>query len=470
MGVGCIIVILLLQYCHVPFRGKKYYISSFLPVSLIMIILLISIMAIVRSSLQYPFNNKDIAGIKIVGSVPSGFPAPSIPLFYPDDFVMNITTNSTNVAVNGTVVDYSRFRVPISGNKLLQVFLNAWPLVFVGFAESISMAKYYGGKDGYRVDSNQELIAVGASCMVGGFFSGYVSTGSFSRSALGHATGCASCFSSLLTGLIMFVVIYVATPAFYYLPKPLLGAIVICTVLKVVDIHMVIYCYLTRYSELFVLLFSFFCTLFTGPEIGIVSAAGMSLALFIFRASRPRFVVMGRIPGTTLYRNVKYWPNAVVVPGVLVVRFDSELFFGNTVYFADNLKLFVEKAKLQTIDGVNNKTRVIVMDMSSVDHVDTSALQSMIEMHDLLTKNKILWYFANTREEIFKTLQAGWIVKEERVPAHHFFRHVHPAVQAASNILKSEYLVSEVKPDQEIEKNDEGTHAELLTDNLHETQ
>ncbi len=323
------------------------------------------------------------------------------------------------------------------------MFVQSWPIVFVGFAESISMAKFYAAKDGYRIDANQELISVGASCMVGGFFSGYASTGSFSRSAIGHSSGCVSCFSSLLTGLIMLFVIYVVTPAFYYLPKPLLGAVVICSVLKVVDFHSVVYTFVTRYRDFFILLVSFFTTLFAGPEIGILVGAGISLAFFIFRSSRPRFVVMGRIPGTTLYRNVKYWPNAIVIPGVLVVRFDSELFFGNSVYFADMLTSFQQKAALQLVDGISNKTKVIVMDMSSVDQIDSTALVAMKDILDHLKKSNVLWYFANTREEVYKIMLEGWLIKDTCIPASHFFRHVHPAVQAAAAVLKEE-LVKEL--------------------------
>ena len=154
---------------------------------------------------------------------------------------------------------------------------------------------------------------------------------------------------------------------------------------------------------------------------------------------------MGRIPGTTLYRNVKYWPNAIVIPGVLIVRFDSELFFGNSTYFADMLKVFQQNASLQLVDGVSNVTRVIVMDMSSVDQIDSSALVAIKDIHDTLVKNNIKWYFANTREEIFKTLQAGWIIKDTRIPASHFYRHVHPAVQAAANYIKEEILLVKEK-------------------------
>jgi SulP family sulfate permease len=414
----CFTVYVALSYVFVPFRGTRYYLSKFIPIPLIMVVVSILSIYIVAVSTHAP-PGSHVLGIKIVGTVPTGFPSPGIPM-------MPIYGNTT---VNGTEIIG---REMISPQTFVELVVIAIPVAIVAFAEGISVAKFYATKDRVQIDPSQELIASGLGCLLGGIFSGYPSTGALARSAINAGAGGVSQFVSLFTGIIMIFVVYFVTPLFYYLPKAFLGVLLILSVWKLIDIGTLRYTFQTRKRDFFVLVAAFLLTCFAGPQWGIIISVILSIALMIYRASRPRFVPLGRVPGSSIYRDLR--TNAgVVIPGVLVVRFDSEMFFGNMSYLAEKLRTLRDKASLQLVGTVPNNTHVIVLDMSCVSQIDSSALLALKDIKATLDKDEILWLFAETRPSLMEVMRKGDVIVEEGsaqdgIPETNFFMEVHSAV------------------------------------------
>lgn len=244
----------------------------------------------------------DDHGIETVGKIPSAVPVPG----WPD----------------------------IPANDWLTLTAGAFGLALVVFAESYSISGRFARDHDDTVDADREMTAMGAANVAAGLFKGFAVSGSASRSAAAEASGGASQMVSVVAAVFVLLTGAFLTPLFTDLPEPVLGAIVVVAVrsfLKVTEMR--------RYWALDKANFAIAATALAGVLLfdllpGLLIAAGLSLIMFIGYSSRPRIAVLGRIPGTTTWGDTEDQPGAATTPGVLVIRPDGQLFFGN----ADRLK------------------------------------------------------------------------------------------------------------------------------------
>ena len=233
-----------------------------LPTQLIVVVVGIILVASAR------LDQEGNGNIKIVGTVPEGLPPGSNPLKLAADNI----------------------------GALLPVAFN---LSLIGFLESIAVAKKYAQEYGYAVTSNTELVALGLSNMVGSFTSCYPCTGGFSRTAVNASSGAKTPLASLISGFVIMVVLLVLTSLFYYLPNPVLGAVVIAAVSGLVDIQLPVELWnSSQFLDLLALSACALTTLFAGVEIGIMTGVILSLVLVIFTVSQPNSAELGVIPST----------------------------------------------------------------------------------------------------------------------------------------------------------------------------
>lgn len=193
----------------------------------------------------------------------------------------------------------------ISLDEIYQLLPMALTLALVAFLEAISIAKAIELKEKKEtVDSNQELIALGTANIVGSIFQSYPTTGGFSRTAVNHQSGAQTGIAALISAAVVALTLLFLTDWFYYLPKAVLGAIILAAVIKLIDIKYPYKLWKTHRDEFFVLLFTFAITLFMGIQEGILLGTLIALSLMIYRTSQPHIAVLGRIKGTSRFRNV----------------------------------------------------------------------------------------------------------------------------------------------------------------------
>ena len=326
------------------FGFKK--ISSEIPAALIVVILA----TILTASLQW-----DNSGVKIVGFIPQGLPS--------------IQLQS------------------ISIREIYQLFPMAITLALIAFLEAISVAKDIEQKENKdRVLPNQELIALGPANLIGSFFQSYPTTGGFSRTAVNHQTGAKTGIASLISALLVGLTLIFFTELFYHLPKAVLGAIILMAVINLIDLKYPLHLWKTHREEFFVLLFTFTVTLFLGIKEGILLGAFMSLSLMVYRSTQPHIAVLGRIKGTSIFRNVLRFPEQVeTFQGVMIIRFDGQLFFANHNYFKKQINDRIEKQK--------DHIKYLVVDAGPINYVDATALGTLhLWIKELKQKNtKVMW-------------------------------------------------------------------------------
>ena len=171
------------------------------------------------------------------------------------------------------------------------------------------------------------------------------------------------------------------TPLFYFLPKAVLAAIIMTAVAGLVDLHEVKHLWKVKRTDLALLALTFVATLALGIEEGILIGVGTSLFVFLLRTTRPHAAVLGRLPHTRAYRNVDRYPEAETTPGVLVVRIDAQLYFGNVTFLKETL------AKLESPE-----LRALVLDASGMNQLDSSAEAALADILESYEERGIeLW-------------------------------------------------------------------------------
>lgn len=468
-------------------KTRRFYPGKLIPGQLVVV--LIAVFSFFLLSLADPNKGSGtVFGIDILGSVKAGIPSPGIPKFYTFviDPMANTTSNSTlprgDVTetplrlVNRLFSDIPQPDEPqtsvvghfegdgiISSGQLLACLLVTITVVIVGFSEAFSVAKLYASQNNYRIDANQELIALGICATAASFFRGYASSTSFSRSAVNAQVGAQTQMASFITGLCMILVLTVITPLFYYLPKPFLGALIIIAVSHLLDWHTVKVTWRTKRRDTILLAVAFLSTLFLGVEWGIVVAVFISLALVIFRTARPRFNELGRMPGTTDYFSVKRFPKAITLPHILVMRFDSDLSFTNVAYFTEKIERYIEKAKASS-----NDVFVFILDMTGVNQIDSSGVAGIITVKQMLDKQNIKWYFAETKIEILRIMTRGGVISDDVIPETNMYHSLHDAVLQAKHDVKElvhkKLLEQEKIPEQSKSDNDVTLQAVVVED------
>ena len=333
LGIGTILTIIFL---------KKYL--KKIPAALTVVIL---------SILIVPFFHLDLYGVKIIGAIPTGLPSPSIP-----DFSQN----------------YFKDLLPL-----------ALTLSLIAFMEAISQAKAIEDKhNDYKVDANQELIALGLSNIVGSIFKSYPSTGGFSRTAVNDQSGAKTGMSFIIAAGLVALTLLFLTPLFYYLPKAVLGGIIIVAVMGLINIKYPIKLWKYNKDDLIMLLGTFAVTLTIGIKEGIIVGVILSLGFLIFRSTRPHIAECARIEGTNYFKNVERFDNTKGRKEVLILRFDGQLYFANTNYFKDQLNDMIAKK--------SPDLKLVILNAEAINHLDSSAVHMLDTTIKELCKKEI--YFA----------------------------------------------------------------------------
>ena len=257
----------------------------------------------------------------------------------------------------------------------------AMALAFIAFAEAMSMAKAVEEKtQQYHTNPNQELKALGLSNIIGSFFQSFPANAGLSRTAVnveeGAKTGLASIISALIVGLTLLFL----TSYFQFLPKTVLGSIILVAIFGLIDLKYPSQLGKQQRDEFVLWIVTFFTTLFIGITQGIIFGVLFSLLLLVYRTSRPHIAVLGKIKGMEYFKNLKRFPEDVEVHDeILMLRFDAQLFFANVHFF--------KSALMKEIERKGNKLRYVILNAEPVNYIDNTAINELEKIiHNLRDK------------------------------------------------------------------------------------
>uniref|UniRef100_A0A8D2D6S0 STAS domain-containing protein n=1 Tax=Sciurus vulgaris TaxID=55149 RepID=A0A8D2D6S0_SCIVU len=230
---------------------------------------------------------------------------------------------------------------PVAPNPQLFVKLvgNAFAIAVVGFAIAISLGKIFALRHGYRVDSNQELVALGLSNLIGGIFQCFPVSCSMSRSLVQEGTGGNTQVAGAVSSLFILLIILKLGELFQDLPRAVLAATIIVN-LKGMLMQFSDICSLWKANrvDLLIWLVTFVATILLNLDLGLAVAVGFSLLLVVVRTQLPHYSVLGQVSDTDIYRDVAEYSDAREVPGVKVFRSSATIYFANAELYSDTLK------------------------------------------------------------------------------------------------------------------------------------
>jgi SulP family sulfate permease len=298
------------------------------------------------------------------------------------------------------------FQIPdLSFGHISDILSIALTIAMIGFLETVSIGKSMESNDDLaHVSPNQELIAIGFANIFGSFFKSYPATASFSRSAVNKDSGAKTGFAAFFSVAVVASVLLFLTPAFYYLPKTVLAAIIIVSVLKLIDYKEAVRLWKINKIDFWMLLVTFIGTLFFGIKEGIGVGVGLSLVMVIFRTSRPHIAVLGRIPNTQFFRNINRFDDVEINEEVLILRFDSHLYFANTDYFREQLDA-LSKEK-------GDKLKLIIIDGECINGLDSTGAAMWNERIDHYALIGIKIYFTNVKGPVRDAMTKAGIIEK----------------------------------------------------------
>uniref|UniRef100_A0A3B5BA14 Solute carrier family 26 member 6-like n=1 Tax=Stegastes partitus TaxID=144197 RepID=A0A3B5BA14_9TELE len=243
--------------------------------------------------------------ISVVGDIPSGLSPPCVP----------------DVSLFGEVIG------------------DAFALAIVGYAISISLGKTFAIKHGYKVDSNQELVALGLSNAVGGFFQCFSVCPSMSRSLIQESTGGKTQMAGVASALIVLVTILKLGTLFQELPKAILASIVFVNLKGMFKQYAdIVTLWRSSKIDLVVWLVTWVSTMLLNLDLGLAASITFALFTVIFRTQMPTYSVLGNVPGTELYVDIETHREAREIPGVTIFRSSATVYFANADLYLEALK------------------------------------------------------------------------------------------------------------------------------------
>jgi len=266
-------------------------------------------------------------------------------------------------------------------SQVYELFPLVLTLALIAFMEAISVAKAVEEKEKTNyLNPNQELIALGSANIVGGLFQAFPTTGGFSRTAVNHDAGAKTGVAALFSAAVVGLTLLFFTSFFYHLPTAVLGAIILVAVGKLIDLSYPKKLWKNNRAEFYVLLFAFSITLFVGIKEGILLGVFAALLYMVYQNTRPHIAVLGRIKNTHYFKNIDRFSNEVTTfPHVLILRFDGQLFFGNQLYFKQQLSHLIK----QHPESVNH----LVLAAAPINYIDASAMEMLSLLFEELKEN-----------------------------------------------------------------------------------
>ena len=302
----------------------------------------------------------ETAGVKVLGPVPQGLPALTIPWIQPGDVVT--------------------------------ILVGGFAVAIVAFADTSVLSRTYAARTNTRVDPNQEMVGLGAANLAAGFFQGFPISSSSSRTPVAEAAGAKTQMTGVVGALIVALVIVVAPTLFKDLPNAALAAVVIAAAIGLFEFGDLGRIYRIQRWEFWL---SILCTagvaLF-GAIPGICFAIVIAVIEFLWDGWRPHFAVLGRVDGIKGYHDVSRYPEARRIPGLVLFRWDAPLFFANAELFNDRIRAAIAASP--------TPVRRIVVAAEPVTSVDVTSSDSLADLIQYLKGEGIELYFAEMKDPV----------------------------------------------------------------------
>ncbi len=332
-----------------------------------------ALIAVVAGIAAVAVFNLEARSVEVVGAIPAGLPS----LGWPD----------------------------VSASKVVDLAPDAAAVALVAYSESIAGARSFAVRDRYQVDANAELLALGASNLGTGVTQGFTVDASLSRSAVADAAGARTPLFNLFELVLVVVTLIALTPLFHDLPEAVLGAIVIAAVAHFFNARELRRLWNLNREDFVLAVACLSGVLVFGTLEGLLLAVIFSLLAFVQRGYRPATAVLGRVPGgsetdeTYRFRDADRHPEYEQFPGLVILRFDGELFFANAAHFAQVVRSLA--------GAEDSRIEQVLVDAGAISYMDTTASDVLSELIEELAGSGVSLALARVKAPLHARLQAS---------------------------------------------------------------
>lgn len=350
-------------------------------------------------------------------------PGPLLAVLLATSAVYLFDLNERGIAVIGEIpAGLPSLKVPrgFSSQQLVYLLSSAIGIALVGYSDNVLTARAFGAKNNYRIDGNQELLALGAVNIGNGIMQGFPVSSSGSRTAIGDSLGSRSQLFSLVAFLIVILVLLFLRPLLSLFPKAALGAIVIYAALRLIEISEFnrLRCFKT--SEFRLALVTMFGVLATDILVGVGVAVGLSVVDLFARLMRPHDAVLGEVPNLAGLHDIEDWQGATTIPGLVLYRYDAPLCFAN----AENFR----KRAIAAIEAEKVPVEWFVLNAEAILDIDITAVDMLKELHRELIGSGITFAMARVKQDLYQQLKKGDL--SETISTERIYPTLEEAIEA----------------------------------------
>jgi high affinity sulfate transporter 1 len=348
----------------------------------------IPLIAVLLSTMAVALFNLEDRGVAVVGEIPAGLPQFVIP---------QVSVKDVNSLVASAV-----------------------GIALVGYSDNVLTARAFANRNNYKIDANQELLALGVANLGNGLMQGFPISSSGSRTVIGDSLGSKSQLFSLVAMIAVILVLLFLRPVLALFPKAALGAIVIYAATKLIEVSEFIRLYRFRRSEFILAVVTTIAVLITDILVGVGIAVGLSVIELFSRVARPHDAVLGKVPGLAGLHDIEDWEGAATIPGLVIYRYDAPLCFAN----AENFK----RRSLEAIEAELHPVEWFVLNMEANVEIDITASDMLSELRDELVAKNITFAMARVKQDLYLELERAGFLKD--IPAEHIYPTLPNAIAA----------------------------------------
>ncbi len=318
------------------------------------------LIAVLASTLVVAVFNLDDNGILVVGEIPAGLPAPMLP--------------------------------DVGLGDLSALLFPAFGIALVGYSDNVLTSRSFATRNGYQIDANQELLALGTANVGSGLFQGFPVSSSGSRTVLGDSMGSRSQLNALVAVVSVILVLLFLRPLLANFPTAALGAIVIYAAVRLIDLPEFKRLARFRRSELVLALATTAGVLTFDILYGVLVAIGLSVIDMLHRVARPHDAIQGKVPGLPSLHDIEDYADAVTEPGLMIYRYDAPLFFANAADFRERA--------LAAIASADEPVEWFVLNVEANTEIDITGADALEELRAELEAKGIRLGLARLKQDL----------------------------------------------------------------------
>ncbi len=346
------------------------------------------LLAVLLATASVALFHLDQQGVAVVGEIPAGLPHLTLP--------------------------------KVSTQDLSTLVASAIGIAIVGYSDNILTARAFATRNHYKIDANQELLALGSSNLGNGLMQGFPISSSGSRTTLADSLGSKSQVFSLVALVVVILVLLFLRPLLAQFPKAALGAIVVYAATKLIEIPEFLRLKQFRRSEFFLALTTTVGVLLTDILVGVSIAVGLSVIDLFARVARPHDAILGEVPGLPGLHDIEDWEGAKTIPGLVIYRYDAPLCFANVENF--------QRRALEAIEAETTPVEWFLLNTEAIAEVDITAIDTLTELHSELAARGITFAMARVKQDLYKQLKRSQLL--QKIGSEHIYLTLHTAIAA----------------------------------------